>query len=456
MVVTHIFVFAFSAFVAAYISSLLTGLRLKSQRKLSDIPQLYLERHFDALCFLLNGTKIIQDGYDKNCCLFVSSWDHIKDIDVAPGSQLSLQAAAKQLQPKYSMCNFNCFDKRGVEGTPLVPLLDQIIAERTLVNGAKHFPLYPMIVECIAYPNALAFFGEDLARNKEFMKAAKQFIERTLLIAEIMRLLPNWTASTVGKLVSRQFSSHETIHRTLIPVPEQRMTERDQQKQGHTVPTHNPWTAERIVHELVALWFGSAHILSTTICFAIHNLCLHQEYMEPLRRELESGQWGEFEKSDRDLLLLDSFLKESAHTCSVESMSSQRKLEAGQWIGTPLRAMLRAQMSKTNEIPLEFQGFRHVEPTVPDQAVGKVNGKGQPGQHSPPTDVNTWPLWGTGRMVCPGRFYAASAMKTFAALFITKYDMELLEQAQARWISWRTFIYLYPGTTLALRARRAE
>lgn len=30
-----------------------------------------------------------------------------------------------------------------------------------------------------------------------------------------------------------------------------------------TAPRQAPWSAERIVHELMAVWFGSVHVVST-------------------------------------------------------------------------------------------------------------------------------------------------------------------------------------------------
>jgi len=34
-----------------------------------------------------------------------------------------------------------------------------------------------------------------------------------------------------------------------------------------TAPKNKPWSANRIVHELMALWFGSVHILTTVSAF---------------------------------------------------------------------------------------------------------------------------------------------------------------------------------------------
>lgn len=59
--------------------------------------------------------------------------------------------------------------------------------------------------------------------------------------------------------------------------------------------------------------------MSQTICFAVHDLCLHPEYVKPLRVELESPQYIAFEKTGKGLPLLDSFIRESARTTPVES-----------------------------------------------------------------------------------------------------------------------------------------
>jgi hypothetical protein len=178
--------------------------------------------------FLIRGPSIIQAGYEKSNgaayevftpesrYVFVSSEEHIKELDSLSDSTASLQAAAKQmLQPRYTMSNFNWFDKRGVDGTPLIKTLrtlltnnipqilpsiriavstkiEAAVEDLATIQGVKHLPLYSTIISCVSYSNALAFFGEDLARDTNFMKAAMQFIESTLLIAEVLRLLPIW------------------------------------------------------------------------------------------------------------------------------------------------------------------------------------------------------------------------------------------------------------------------
>lgn len=143
--------------------------------------------------------------------IFVSSPKHIKELDSAPDTILSLQAAAKQmLQPMYTMHEFNWFDRRGTEGVGFVkalrtmltnnlpailpdlgtiirsrfeevhethPVIDgeftvlqcrQFVA-RLIVTvsggphiGARQSPVYIMVVKLVVLSNAVSFFGKDL------------------------------------------------------------------------------------------------------------------------------------------------------------------------------------------------------------------------------------------------------------------------------------------------------
>ncbi|UKZ49177.1 hypothetical protein TrVGV298_003420 [Trichoderma virens] len=447
-------------------------------------------KRINAWLFLTRGPSIIQEEYNnsngnpfwieapENRYLVVSSWDHIKEIDAASEDVLSLQAAAKEiLQPKYTMQNFNWFDKKGVDGTPLIrtlrtlltnhlpdilpdarrsmsALFDDILESRSMVNGSYTSPLFPMVIEAIALTNATAFFGRDLAHSKVFMNAAMNFIEQTLITAEVVRVLPSaiapiaWRKKREKSLGQAVPDHHDCIQWVM-----------------ECSPLSKPWSAERIVHELMALWFGSVHITSTTACFALHHLCIHSEYIEPLRNEIESIGWTEFEKSGgKTFPLLDSFMKESARMNPVESVSSRRmalkpfelsdgsRVEPGEWICTAPRGMMSDARYYAD--PLKFQGFRFVNPDLLEKKFSGTSGDGV-SQEGPSkyTDINDWQLWGTGRSACPGRFYATAVMKTLLALFITKYDMQLENPKAARYFAWRTFIYPYASTKVVLRPR---
>lgn len=75
-----------------------------------------------------------------------------------------------------------------------------------------------------------------------------------------------------------------------------------------TSPARNPWLVKRVVHELMAIWFGLIYAVSIislrmaskylrkrenmltmlqTRTFAIQGICIHPEYNEPLLKELK-------------------------------------------------------------------------------------------------------------------------------------------------------------------------
>ncbi|RYP80472.1 hypothetical protein DL769_002457 [Monosporascus sp. CRB-8-3] len=160
-----------------------------------------------------------------------------------------------------------------------------------------------------------------------------------------------------------------------------------------TAPKRNPWSAERIIYELMAIWFGSVHILST-----------------PLRAELEA-QYENFERTGQGLPLLDSFIEESARLTPVESMSTRRcalqpftlsdgtKLAVGDWACTPSGAIMRSE--EHYPAPSKFNGFRFVDSAILAQLRDPSSFSSLQSKPSKLTDVdNAFLMWGTGRMAC--------------------------------------------------------
>ena len=223
-----------------------------------------------------------------------------------------MQAAAKQmLHPKYSM-GYEWNSKRGADDMPLVrtlrtlltnnipnilpgihigveKLLDRIYHALPNRNqNARHAPIFETVIQTVAYSNAVALFGPDLAENKMFMKSAIKFVHDTVIIAEVIRLVPVWMAPLIGKILAATFSSHKILYSTLLQTTLARAEERSRKQGEDTAPKHKDcllwlmetgptWTLERTTHELMALWFGTVHIVTTTTYFAIHDLCLHPE-----------------------------------------------------------------------------------------------------------------------------------------------------------------------------------
>ncbi|KAK1919471.1 hypothetical protein P3342_001763 [Pyrenophora teres f. teres] len=456
-------------------------------------------------CLGISLPEIIQKAFDEakgkpfellapdNRYVFVSDPLQIKEIDSAPDSVLSLQAASKQmLQPVYTMHGFNWFDQRGTEGVgfiralrtlltnnlpKILPDLTCIIRTRfqelhaghAVVNGKKQSDVYHMTVKLVVLSNAVSFFGKDLAKDEQFMTSALAYIEETLICAEIVRLLPKFMTPIVGGIIARTLKSHGVIFNRLLPIAEQRCIERDAAKLGQKVPQHPdciqwimetspknaPWTPQRVVHELMAIWFGSVHAVSTTVTFAIHDLCLHPEYVAPLRKECEA-QYADFEQAGTGLPLLDSFIKESARLTPVESQSTRRSalkpfslkdgthVNVGDWFCTPVRAI----MTNPADFPeaTTFSGFRFADPELVKSLENDDDFNIMQKKPTKLTDVDmTYHVWGTGRMACPGRFYASAVMKVILGQVILNYDCQLVDPTARRLFTWRSTILPKPS-----------
>ncbi|KAH8880897.1 cytochrome P450 [Thozetella sp. PMI_491] len=457
----------------------------------------FLRKRWHAWQFLVHGPDIIDNEYKKangkpfevfapdNRYVFVTSPEHIRELDTAPDGTMSQQEAAKQiLLPMYTMKGFNWFTKRGVDSMgyirtirtlltnhlpQLVPDLsilmkshfDEMYTQYSSVNGVKQSPIYESIVKLVVLSNAYSFFGKDLARNEEFLTSALQYVEEVAMGAELLKLVPAVLRPYVAWFTTRRFKAQEAMFATLTSVAAQRCEERELKKLGHTVPKHtdciqwimetspreNPWQAERIVHELLAIWFGSIHGIATTTLFTIHDLCLHPKYVEPLRKELRQ-HYTEFERSGEGLPLLDSFIRESARLSPLESMSTRRaallpftlsdgtQIKPNQWLCIPSRSLM--QDAKYYPDPLAFHGFRFVDSTTVNPEVREKFQILQP-EPAKLTEIgDTFHIWGTGRMSCPGRYYAAATMKVIVGQIIMNYSLKLSSQVAPRSWTWRS------------------
>ncbi|KAK1757158.1 cytochrome P450 [Echria macrotheca] len=462
-----------------------------------------IQRH-KAWKFLLDGPGIIQAGYDQSNDkpfeilspdtrhIFITNPSQLAEMDAAstPGNALSLYAASQRaLQPMYTMHRFGWYDVPP-EGLGYVRALRTLLTNHLpnllpelggmmgrkfeelrsqgdeMVDGERRSRVARMIVKMVVLANARSIFSEELAKNDEFVEAALTYIEQLVICAEIIRLVPSWLAPIVGRLVGRRNAAQRVLYNTLMPIAQRRCEERELASQGQQVPKHNdcfqwimesstaktPRTAVGLVHELMAIWFASVHPTAITITIAIHDLCLHPEYLEPLRMEI-SESYADFERTGQGLPLLDSFIKESARLNPVESISTRRcavrpfsfadgtSLAVGDWACTPVASILRS--ARFYEDPLVFSGFRF----APADALNQKSNPGGTDETKVPRQANpsklvdvdsAFYMWGSGRQTCPGRYYASALAKVILAHIIANFDVKLVDPDASRTWTYRS------------------
>ncbi|KAL4943637.1 hypothetical protein BDV06DRAFT_210932 [Aspergillus oleicola] len=463
-----------------------------------------------GLRYLFRGPDIIERGYfssggapfmistPSNDHLMITSVDHITEVVNAPLGALSLHAVAKEIiQPKYTMLGFEWQDQRGVEGTGfvralrsrltahlpvLLPDLQRLVQDAIAhelntpqCDGFVHCRLFPMIKRTVTKVNSFIFFGEELAHNAEFTAAALEFPQKVILAAEILRATPGFLQGTVARLATRQHYAVRTLMRYLEPVVEQRMAARAGSQDcvsGHTPvdcmqwlidtsPRKQQWSTQRMVGEIIAVWFGSVHQLAMTATYAIEDLCLYEEYVEPLRCEIRAYLVGSCQKRLAEMPLLDSFVRESIRCTNSDAITVRRKalrpfdfsdglrVEQGDWVCVPQRAMMHD--GRRYENPRQFDGLRFAR-------ANKQLENGDQSANVPEasplglTDVSIdWPIWGLGNTACPGRFYAATVLKLILVSILEGYECRLTDPGGRRSTWWRSSVVPREGTTVLFK-----
>ncbi|KAJ8133116.1 hypothetical protein O1611_g504 [Lasiodiplodia mahajangana] len=337
--------------------------------------------------------------------VFVSSPNHLNELDNAPDSVLSLNSATKQmLQPWYTMHGFNWFDERGTEGVGFVRVL------RTLLTNNL--------------PNILPDLGPVVRGRLSRIMDQQPTQNKTVQLAVYPAILK---LVSIGSEKRGLFSLSSRTRRANINL-------RRDSKAG-------------------------PQGCSTTITFALHDLCLHPEYAQPLRREL-SEHYVQFEQTGVGLPLLDSFIKESARLTPIEAQSTRRgvlqpftfsdgtRLGIGDWACTPARAIM--QKAEYYPDPTSFHGFRFADAATMHKAAIPLSFPSQ--NPTQLTDVgDTWHVWGTGRMTCPGRFYATAVMKVIISQIIMQYECKLIDEASPRLFTWRSTTIPKNNTMMAFK-----
>lgn len=143
----------------------------------------------------------------------------------------------------------------------------------------------------------------------------------------------------------------------------------------------------RVVQQMVALLFASMHQMQMASCWAIVDLCQYKEYIEPLRQEIRDVFNSNVKDPYDKLILMDSFLRESARLNPLDGLTVQRKalkpftfsdgshVPAGNLVAVPQRVVMRDPARYEN--PDTFNPYRYMQnsnnPDAPTTKFADVN-----------------------------------------------------------------------------------
>ncbi|KAI0842314.1 cytochrome P450 [Hypoxylon sp. FL0890] len=471
----------------------------------------YMRKRLNAWRYLFQGPTMITAAYRKAAGkafqipgpdhdhIFITSAEHIAEVRKAGRDELSLFGATKQMfQPAYTMLGHNWLDERGAEGIGYVRAVGTLFP-RQLLNimpdmhrivresfdafmsqrGNSNLPAYELNKRILCKLNGFCFFGDELAQNALFMTKIFEYNELVITAAEILRIMPEPVKRIIGPYVGRHTSVQDKVFNLINDVVSRRLERRRLAETGaitspspndmiqwiiDTAPAKLNWDSRRITYEIIAIWFGSVHALSATVTYVLFDLCIHPEYVEPLRKEVESSEFDIFMRTTRGLPLLDSFIKESSRLSPIEAMSGRRQalkdfafsdgtqVKKGDWACVPAMAILHDD--KYFPRARSFNGFRFAPL---DRLPKTVETLSQPEGPSRYSDLSeNYHSWGIGGIVCPGRFYAAVSTKLIMAHILKSFDCSFLHPTTKKARSWRSYILPRDDVLLQFSPRKQE
>ncbi|OAL03748.1 cytochrome P450 [Phaeosphaeriaceae sp. SRC1lsM3a] len=461
--------------------------------------------------YLLNGPGQIDEGY-RNAKgkpfeivspdirhVFVSSAEDIKTIGSGSYNMVSLSAAAKQMfQVRHSMQFTEWADERGknhlayvtttrtrlTRQTPLlIPEFRRIIREdlkRTIwrqgdSHGTTSISVYSLMKQIIGKMNGRVFFGPEFSSDPDFMKMAVAYADNVIFIAEAIRAMPRCFAPLIGGLGNYVFKSQKIVRQRLLELVEARIaslndptSERPEDVTQWLIEAagkKSPLNPETIVQEVLGLWLGAVHSVVITTSFVLLDLCLHPEYVEPLRKATAGSERAAFDQTGKGLSLLDSFIKESTRLQPVAAISVRRRVlqsfvlshgttvNVGDWVGVPLRAVMRDECLFPDAN--EFQGFRFAPAkSIPSDL--HYTPSSETGTEFTDLSTPVGYMWGAGNITCAGRWYASAVIKLILVEFLEAFDLELANSQAPRIMSWKSSFVPRSDAKILIRPRNLD
>jgi cytochrome P450 len=225
------------------------------------------------------------------------------------------------------------------------------------------------------------------------------------------------------------------------------------------------WRSETLADRLLILNFAALHTSSLFSTWAIFDLVSSTpEVIDELREEIRlvlsahGGQWTK--RALAQLEKLDSVMHESARLNSILAVGLRRVVLAENGLTTPSGVHL----PKGTHISLPVYSvmrdetiYENAETFVPFRFSGKSNDQCEERpKRAPNTFTSTGPdflIFGHGKHACPGRYFAATALKLILANAILRYDFERLPlKPEGSWYG----DFRLPPKKATIRVKRRE
>ncbi|CAK4032106.1 ent-kaurene oxidase [Lecanosticta acicola] len=372
----------------------------------------------------------------------------------------------------------------------LVPeLLDEIehsVSEAwgTDTQAFKEIAVYPSMTKVVGQTTNRAFVGLPYCRDPALLEAAISFAQGIPVAAALLHSLPAPLRPLLAPFITlpNRINTNR-FFRILRSDIKQRQARLSSQPTGTAEKGRNDfleWSVKQaqtlddpyfgkpdtLAGRILIVNFTSIHTTSFAITHAILDLAAgKQEYIDELREEITSclaahgGRWDK--RSLADMTKLDSVLRESQRINSFATTSINRMVVNPAGITTPSGVHIKpGVMVCAPAYPVfhdpaiyshadEFKPFRFAEQRA---AVAQEGASAtQKARTAFTTASPDYTNFGYGKHACPGRFFAATALRLTLAYMVMNYDFELQDKrAENSWFAMNRI----PPVSATIRLRR--
>ncbi|KAJ6559929.1 cytochrome P450 [Mycena capillaripes] len=413
--------------------------------------------------FVASGPKLIQDMcYSPDDAL--SFEDATRDVShlekTVYDPRFGLKVNSKQLQADYTLGprdvpehTATVLGKLTRNLTRLFPdIQDEMICAFDDVLDLegpdwKAIGVISAVTGIVARISGRLFVGLPLCRDPEYIKFSIKHTVSVGVVGQLLGYLPPFMIPILGPLISSRKKStrqaiklmgHLIVER--IAMFEERgaaWSDKPNDLISWLVETAQPQqrTMPQIIQRMLTITMAAIHTSSFTFAGALFDLATYSEYIQPLREEVERviGEHGWTKAALADMHKIDSFLRESQRINGFGSLQMSRKvihpdgftfsdgtfLPAGSLVQVPTRSVHHDPGNYPN--PEVFDGLRSYNM----RAAAESESESSVFNHYMVTTAPTHLAFGHGRHACPGRFFAATELKSMLAHIVLNYDVRL-------------------------------
>ncbi|KAF9235148.1 cytochrome P450 [Melanogaster broomeanus] len=434
--------------------------KLSRYSKLDAIPTVgsstWLGSWWAGIRFLTNAADVIQEGYEKHRAapfkvanlnswmVIVSGRQFLDDICKSHDGELSAMEATNDGYQQI----LNAQDE-------VVTTFEEILDLKD--NEWKSVPALDTVREVVCRTANRVFVGLPLCRNPDWVNLNILFTVNLFKEGIFIGLFPRMLAPFVARCLTGVARSVRCGMMHLHPIIEER--QKYIEKYGNRVADQPEnllsWLmeeAEGSERNVKALTLRTS---SNVFAQALYNLAANPQFVQPLREEVESivetSGWSK--DALAKMRKIDSFLKES------------QRMEGNAFLTMFRRAMKDFTFSDGTVIPKgTFLAFAS-QSTHLDSELYEDTDMFDPFRFSDTRDEDGKGLkrqfvsidpeylaFGHGKHACPGRFFAATYLKTMLAHVVVSYDIKLEDGTRPQ--SSRAGIAIMPNARAKVMFRK--